>query len=97
MARYSDKTACSLQDLRNFANRLRIAAASCEAQCDMAEHAGFELLEVTHFKTAEDGVEAISKFLGAVAQAASSATMKGALKPAGEAAKQKRKKPQSGD
>jgi hypothetical protein len=82
MARHKGKVELRVSQLREFAEKLRAVADTCDSNCDLATAKGIETLAVTHFPTGEDGIESISKFVGAVYSAASEALLKQTLQAA---------------
>lgn len=76
MVRHKGRVELPIAQLREFNQRLRAVADTCDGNLDLAEAKGIESLAVTHFPTGEDGVESIAKFVGAVYAAAAEAMLK---------------------
>ena len=82
MPRYKGKTTVELSQIEEFADHLIALAETCRANVQLArQHEVEEPLECTHYATALDGIDSISKFGGAVYTAVSTALMKKSLNP----------------
>lgn len=69
MARYSDTITTTEQQLREFAENLRKMAADFEAQADNMQELGLKSIDVTHWKSARDGVAGYAAFAAAIKKA----------------------------
>lgn len=76
MTRHKGKVDIQISQLREFAEQLRNVATLCDDNCDLAVKRERDVLSVTHYKTALDGIESISKFIGAVYCAATESNLK---------------------
>lgn len=66
MPRYNDSDKLKIEQLREFARNLRVIADLCDSHVDMIDA---DAVEITMLKTGKQGIDKLSKFIGALGKA----------------------------
>ena len=77
MARYSDTTPVTPEWLKEYADHLRRIATMMDNNREQMGASEIEEIHVTHYKTSQEAIARLQKFVGAVAEAMASQSAKG--------------------